>query len=247
MGTLQFTVTSKTKRQKRKEKERKEKMGIVVISDIHLGSNALNTESLKVFLHDVLHSKTIHTLIINGDAYDNPKKPTYKNSQLCIIELLQKIKRKKQLVLIQGNHDPSPETITPLGIFEPYVNLKYASGNNIFLTHGDRFDKFISNHPALTDLADSVYTKLQYINKGIASKLKRFCKSYTHNCQQVEDGAVKTAKCNKNNIVICGHTHTADETLHDNIQYINTGCWTDSLNHYVFIDNYGNCKLCIFP
>lgn len=50
------------------------------------------------------------------------------------------------------------------------------------------------------------------------------------------------AKENEAGVIFCGHTHQTLYKKIPDIEYFNTGCWTDIPSSYLFIDNEGNIK-----
>jgi UDP-2,3-diacylglucosamine pyrophosphatase LpxH len=53
--------------------------------------------------------------------------------------------------------------------------------------------------------------------------------------QKIEERAVEAARKQHCTAVCCGHTHHAILTRRGGIQYINSGCWTESPGTYVTV------------
>lgn len=227
-------------------------MSIIVISDLHLGSYNINIPELKTLLKHVLSSPDIHTLIIAGDMYDslscNPYCVCSSEPHSDIVEMLNRVRLKKQLIVIKGNHDPQalPKPFNNV-LYKDHLEIIYANGTKVFIMHGDVYDNFLYDHPVLTSVADFIYTCVQLVSKGVAGYIKNLSKAYTKNCSQVREKAIKDVllygDTTSHAYVICGHTHKAEQHTQDNITYINCGCWTDKINTYVRIDNYGKATL----
>ena len=116
------------------------KENILVISDIHLGSPVCKTDALL----KVLEKEDFYKLIINGDLLDNECFNRYKKKHWKVLDAIRKLSKKKEVILIAGNHDKNSEGLANiLGIefvheYELTVNEKHM----LFL-HLDIFDTFI--------------------------------------------------------------------------------------------------------
>ena len=99
------------------------------------------------------------------------------------------------------------------------------------MLHGDRFDKFISNHPMITWIADCLYHLIQRLDPSFwtAKKAKMASKTFLRCVQKVKQGAIDYARKKKCDIVCCGHTHHAESSLDvvKGVTYYNSGCWTE--------------------
>lgn len=210
----------------------------VIISDLHLGSKVTRAHALLHFLETVQFKR----LIINGDVFDSINMKRLNRHHWKILSLLRKLTDKEnetEVIWIRGNHDGYSDLISQLLGIQFYEEYIFNWNNKrVLVFHGDIFDKFITNYPLITDIADFLYRTIIYLDpatKKIGRWIKRNSKTFIRNTEKVRKGAVQYAKHRQADIVICGHTHYMESTVDDKIQYLNPGSWTDSPTHFVGI------------
>lgn len=212
-----------------------------IISDIHLGSETCKSTLLLQFLKEI-HNSDCKRLIINGDLFENTEHRLDK-SHWGILSKLRKMSNDMEIVWCQGNHDyPDAETIAHLcgiNLVNYYIFNDY--GNSILCVHGDEWDKFLTNWPMLTNIADWFYRLLQRIDKSHnwAKFAKRHSKTFMRCVDKVKDGAVELALKLNCNVVITGHTHYKGHYIFsdNHVHYFNCGCWTELPCSFMKIDN----------
>jgi UDP-2,3-diacylglucosamine pyrophosphatase LpxH len=216
------------------------KNDIVVVSDIHLGSDICQCSQFVKFLTN-LNTKT---LIINGDLFDSWDFRKLRKDHWKILKKLRQLSDTTHIVWIAGNHDGSAELIGHL-IGVDFVS-EYIVVNNdkkILLLHGDIFDNFISKYPRLTKIADTIYRLIQRLDKYHSTQYyysnwaKRSSKTYTRCSEQIAHRAIEYARSLKCDAVICGHTHALLTILDRDVQYVNSGCWTEIPCCYLTIND----------
>ena len=218
----------------------KKEIDAIIISDLHLGSDACQSKFLRKFLEKIEKSN-VKKIIINGDMFDSLNFKRLKKTHWKILGDFRKLSKNIEIIFNIGNHDGNAENISHL--IGAIVNEEYVlnSGNKkILIMHGHVFDDFISNHPMITAVADFFYTLLQKIdpNKHIARLAKRASKTYLRNAEIIKKRAVDYAKKNNYDIVCLGHSHHEEDTE----IYKNSGCWTESICSYLEVEN-GNVTL----
>jgi UDP-2,3-diacylglucosamine pyrophosphatase LpxH len=209
----------------------------IIISDIHLGSDVCQAETLDKFLKkiDKLQPKR---LIVNGDLFDCLNFNKLPKSHWHILKDLRKLSKHTEVIWINGNHDGHYEYVSNLIGLEFVQEYIFESDDKkVICLHGDRFDSFIQQYPMLTYFADGIYWLMQKIDKthSLAVYAKKNSKTFLRNSDRIKKEAVKYAKENGADIVCCGHTHFPETTLFDGIWYGNSGCWTDQPCSYLTI------------
>jgi UDP-2,3-diacylglucosamine pyrophosphatase LpxH len=207
-------------------------MNFIILSDLHLGSRNCQVGPLSQIL-----ATHFDRLILNGDTINCLNLKKLKAKHWRLIDQLRQIARKRQLVLIRGNHDvtsggsdgifgPSDVLATLLGVpLHEEFSLK-VGGRSYLVLHGDRFDPTI-RWPIVTDAADWCYRTVQGVNKKVAHWVKRSVKQLGGAVEFVTQRAVDYAKFKGCDGIITGHTHFADDRRIRGVHFLNTGCWVD--------------------
>ena len=115
------------------------KVHILIISDVHLGSKICNAGALLKILKGYLYQN----LIIVGDLFEGDG--IISDEQFEIIEYLRKmLKNKNKIICVDGNHDPVEK-----GLARKFIGIdvrkKYEwkmGGKKFCAIHGHQFDKF---------------------------------------------------------------------------------------------------------
>lgn len=219
-----------------------------IISDLHLGSNVCKTDSILEFLYYLDTEK----LILNGDVFDNMDFRRLKKQHWKILKKLRQIAKNTNVIWISGNHDYEAEPISHLigsSFYFEYIIDDYID-KSILVTHGDRFDKIITKRPILTKLADNIYRLVQLFDKRMdnnyyySGMIKRHSKTLTRCTDNTKNRTIDHASKNGYNCIVIGHLHKNEHLTDTNsgVEYVNCGCWTDSICSYVTI-NQGRIEL----
>ena len=215
----------------------------LIISDIHLGSQVCQTTALNTLLQSI-HDGTCSTnkLILNGDVFDSWDFRRLTKHHWKVLSNIRKLTDKMDVIWINGNHDGPAEVISHLigvQVMEEYSFI--SNGKKILVLHGDRFDKFIANHPIITAIADFFYHIIQRIDPSFwtAKKAKLASKTFLRCVQKVKQSAIEYARKRKCDIVCCGHTHHAESAIDviKGVTYHNSGCWTELPGNYIVVEN----------
>ncbi len=222
-------------------------MHTLIVSDIHLGSR----NSQAALLSRLLQTN-FDRLILNGDTVNNLNLKKLKPHHWRVIDQLREVARKREMILIRGNHDGQPSVSGGFGPLDVLATLlgvdlheEYpleAVGRRYLVLHGDRFDPTLS-WPILTDAADWCYQATQKVNKKVAKWLKRRVKELGGVVEFVKRRSAVYAKTRGYQGIIAGHTHFSDDEWLDGIHYLNTGCWVDRPCTYVSIKG-NQVRLC---
>lgn len=220
----------------------------IFISDVHIGTKHCKAELLSSFLkhHDS------EQLYLVGDIIDGWKLQSGcnipKNQVQLLQKILKKIKKGTTVRYVVGNHD---EFIRPflkfnisienLEIYNEFIH-ESINGKRYLVTHGDLFDRITKAAKWLCYLGDSAYTLALNINTmfnhirsffgfpywSLSKYLKHNVKNAVSFIFEFEHALVEYCKKRKFDGIICGHIHTAEMKLIDNIEYMNTGDWVES-------------------
>ena len=177
-------------------------------------------------------------IIVNGDLFDSWDFRKLKKSHWKVLSHIRKLSKKVHVVWINGNHDGPAEIISHLlgvDFLDEYV---FRSGEKkVVALHGDRFDKFISDYPILTKIADNIYRFIQRVDKSfyLAKLAKRSSKTFLRCSDLVRIRAKEYAKSIGADVAICSHTHLEMEDRSTDIEYYNTGCWTEEPCFYLVV------------
>jgi len=196
-----------------------------IISDIHLGSAVCQAKSLADFLHHI--KRRTKKLILNGDLFDNMDFRRLQKHHWHVLSLLRKASDDIETVWLAGNHDGPAEIISHLlGITVRREYIFESAGRRILCLHGDRFDKFLDDHPWLTWVGDTIYGVLQWLDKShyFARLAKHNSKHYLRCRETIQIEAVNYAIKRGCDAVCCGHTHHGMASP----IYYNCGCWTEN-------------------
>lgn len=232
----------------------------IVVSDIHLGTTNSKAKEVVRFLKN----NTCDTLILNGDIIDGwqlRKGGQWKKKHTRFFRVILKMieKYNTKVIYVRGNHDDFLDHILPfefagISIVKDYI---YESFNKRYLViHGDIFDAITTNLRWLAKLGDTGYTFLLWINKlynnyrvkrglpyySLSQVVKQKVKSAVSYISDYETELVKIARKKECAGVICGHIHHPAMIQYDDVLYLNSGDWVESLTAIVE-DYQGNWKI----
>ncbi len=222
----------------------------IVISDVHLGTEHAKTQQLADFLRTV----NCETLILNGDIIDGwhlqkGGKGKWKKEHTDFFKIVMKMMENynTKVVYVRGNHDDFLDTLAPfsfsnISIVKDYLHER--NGKKYYVVHGDVFDHITTNMKWLAKLGDIGYTLLLWINKvynqyrshkglgyySLSQNIKQKVKSAVSYISNFETELVDLAKSRGVDGVICGHIHhPADKYIND-IHYLNSGDWVETMS-----------------
>jgi len=223
----------------------------IVISDVHLGTKASKAKELVRFLK----TNTSDKLILNGDIIDGwrlKKNGKWEKKHTRFFKVLIKMMNKfnTEVIYIRGNHDDFLDNMMPLSIGNLSIRKDYihrSNGKSFYVVHGDVFDTVTTNLKWLAKLGDIGYTFLLWFNKiynnrrvkkglpyySLSQEIKQRVKSAVSYISSFEKELVQLAKSRNCQGVICGHIHHPDITQYNDISYMNSGDWVESLTALV--------------
>ena len=237
----------------------------LILSDIHLGTKYCKSEEVLNFLEHCSFKK----LILNGDIIDGwslKRQGGWLESHTQVLtKIIEYINEPSiQVVFLKGNHDEMLEEVLNFPIEKLDMVDEHIHENvhgNYLVTHGDAFDTVAQKHKWLAILGDIAYQFMMGLNAfynryrawrgkpyfSISKLAKAKVKSIVASSDNLESKLVNAALKANCIGIICGHIHTAIDRKIDNIHYLNSGDWVESLTaiaeysdgHFEII-NYNN-------
>lgn len=223
----------------------------IVVSDTHLGSKNSKTKELVRFLK----ANTCDKLILNGDiidAWQLKKSGKWKRKHTRFFRVVLRMidKFNTRVIYIRGNHDDFLDNVLPFEIGRLSIQKDYiyhSFGKKYYVLHGDIFDSITTNLKWLAKLGDVGYNLLLWINKkynnkrirkglpyySLSQAIKQKVKSAVSYISKFEEELTALAKLKNCDGVICGHIHHPTITSYNNIIYMNSGDWVESLSALV--------------
>ena len=163
-----------------------------------------------------------------------------------IQKLLRKARKGTRVFYIPGNHDENFRDFCGCR-FGRVVVLNEAvhtmkDGRRFLVLHGDQFDGVVKYAKWLAFLGDSAYNtalmlnlwvnitrrKLGFSYWSLSAYLKHKVKNAVEFVSNFETAVVGEARRRGVDGVICGHIHTAEMRMIDDIEYCNDGDWVES-------------------
>lgn len=213
---------------------------IIVLSDLHLGSDMSRAEELLM----TLARYRFETLILNGDIFDNSNSKRLRNEHWRFLSYLRELTGSgTEVIWVAGNHDRFAKDFFALIGAQTCTEYLFTHGGKRYLViHGNQYDKFLIKDGFMSDTLGSSYRMLQRLGgkkQRVSRMVKRRYKSWLRLSPRVAKGAVQHGLARNVDVVICSHTHQYMKTESHGIEYMNTGCWADRPSSFVTIDAAG--------
>ncbi len=221
----------------------RESVDTLIVSDIHLGSRVARPKAVR----RLLERFDFKRLILLGDIFDDLNFTRLKKDHWNLLSYIRKLSnpdRKIEVVWVEGNHDEGLAEIMSLmmgiKVYDEY--FWETSGRKFLAIHGHQFDKFLTENVVISNVSSFVYDKVQRLDnesQSISRFIKRKSKGWLRLSDKVANEAMEYGRSKGADAVVCGHTHFSMMKESDDINYYNTGCWTDIPSTYIVIDNFG--------
>ncbi|MGC8625748.1 MAG: UDP-2,3-diacylglucosamine diphosphatase, partial [Phycisphaerae bacterium] len=199
------------------------------------------------FLGDILEGNlACRRLIINGDVFDSIDFRRLKKTHWKVLSMIRHISDKMEVIWTCGNHDGPAEIISHLlGVQVRNEYIFTSAKRRMLVLHGHIFDDFIDDHPMITWMGDSIYSILQRLDRRhyIARLAKARSKVFLHCLEKVQHRSIAYARRLRCDTVICGHTHHSAAAREQDVEYFNSGCWTELPPTWLAVDG-GNVVVC---
>jgi UDP-2,3-diacylglucosamine pyrophosphatase LpxH len=216
-------------------------MNTIIVSDLHLGARNSRSDLLAGLL-----AGGFDRLVLNGDTVDSPDPRLLRPRDWEVVDLLRGVARRRELVVVRGNHDVLPGPANARGTTRFLGELLAAEvveeydlevgGDRYLVVHGDRFDGTM-NLTWVGDAADWCYREIQRLSRPLAHWVKRASKHVCGVAAAVQQGALACARARGYAGVVTGHTHFWHDEFLGGLHYLNTGCWVDSPCSYVRVED----------
>lgn len=226
----------------------------IIISDLHLGTRDCKSEELLEFLSN----NECRNLILNGDIIDGwaiNRGSKWRKKHTKVINKLFEISKKTNVIWVRGNHDEFLDEFIDFNIgnikivrnfvlnIQHWVKEDVFENRRYYVFHGDDIDVFMLKYKWLSKIGSIGYDIALWLNtyynkwrkyrglkyKSISKPLKQNVKSAINYVNDFEVTATKIAKYNECVGVICGHIHQDKNIFIDNIHYLNSGDWVESM------------------
>lgn len=215
----------------------------VVVSDLHIGLPFFRKHAF-IRLVESLDEEIV--LILNGDIIDNPHQKLEPDDE-AILDLLRNESFRRRIIWVYGNHDEDFRMADP-GRIEFVRHLEL--GARLMIVHGDDFDSVMPNNLwfiRLFKFCHRIRIRLGAAPVHVAELAKRWTPFlYRVLTEQVKKNAIACALNGGFTAITCGHTHYAEDVVHDGVRYLNTGSWTEEPLHYVSV-NSDEIRLIAYP
>ena len=229
----------------------------IFVSDVHLGTIPCKARQLDHFLKE----NTCENLYLVGDIVDGwllRREYFWPQSHTDVVRRILTIARNgAKVYYISGNHDEVLRSFSSYELSFGKIQIvdeavhETASGKRVMVVHGDIFDNLIATN-ALAFVLNIIGVLLYKISFNISrlvnfilSPFRKVKWSLTETVKRVlrldalaslcgfKNRAVKYAKKNDCDAIICGHTHVPGIEVIDDVIYMNDGDWVDSMTAIV--------------
>ena len=236
----------------------------VFISDVHLGTRECHANALLEFLGAV----DAEQIFLVGDIVDlwNMRRSTYwpQSHSEVLRTLFGKARQGCRVIYVPGNHDIDfrPFAGSVLGGFEVRRDCAHvtATGERLWVTHGDQFDGVVQCPGWLTAIGSHAYDVTLVLNRyvntlrralgfenwSLVAYLKRKIGNASRYIADFEVAVAREARRQGFDGVICGHIHRPCMTEIDGAKYFNTGDWVESCSMLIE-DRNGRLSLTNWP
>jgi UDP-2,3-diacylglucosamine pyrophosphatase LpxH len=223
----------------------------VFISDLHLGTPGCQAGALLEFLR----ASSSECLYLVGDIIDGWQLrrrwywPQQHND--VVQKLLRRARKGSRVIFVPGNHDEFARQFLDhqfggIEVVEEAVHVT-ATGQQLWVTHGDYFDGVIQYAKWLAYVGDSLYEWTLKLNRhlnhwraklglpywSLSAYLKLKVKKAVNFISDFEVAVAREAKKRGHHGVVCGHIHHAEMREIDGVLYCNDGDWVESLTALV--------------
>lgn len=219
------------------------------LSDIHLGTESSRAKEVA----DVIKNVSCEKLYLNGDIIDGwalKRKVKWKKSHTKVIRAILKKSSSKdcEVIYTRGNHDDFltpflPSMFGDLRIVKEHSH-ETEDGKRYLVIHGDGFDSVSTNHHWLAKMGAVGYDFLLGVNRvhnkyrswrgkgnySIAKRVKAKVKGALTFIDKYEEQLYDLAKRRGYDGIICGHIHTPANKMVEDIHYLNSGDWVETMS-----------------
>lgn len=209
---------------------------ILILSDIHLGSDMARADALSRFLE----TAEFGTLILNGDILDNSNMRFLTPNHWRLLGKLKSIAASgKKVIWISGNHDFFARHFFKAMGIETHMQFSFIwEKKRCLVFHGHQYDKFLIRNEAFAGTINRSYRLIQKFDgkkRRVSGFVKKRYKVWLRVSKWVAKGALKYASQKGMDYVFCGHTHELLTIKQGRTIYMNSGCWVDESCSYIIL------------
>ena len=239
----------------------KREVDLVILSDVHLGTYGCHAREL----YNYLKGLKVKTLVLNGDFIDiwSFRRRYFPREHMLIIQRILRMAAKgTKVYYITGNHDDLLRRYSDFSTGNIHLRDKlvlHLNGHKYWIFHGDVFDTVIQYSSLLARIGGKGYDWLIWLNRIInkmrklsgrqrmsfAGRIKHSVKEAVKFISDFEETAIKMARAQEYDYVICGHIHRPTmrtiELDGRSITYLNSGDWVENLTALEY--NYGRWSI----
>ena len=230
----------------RDDAARRSRYRSVFISDLHLGTAGCQAGPLL----DFLRSHTSDHLFLVGDIVDGwqlRKRWYWPQAHNDVVQkLLRRARKGCRVVYVPGNHDEFARQFVGhhFGGIEVVAEAVHvtATGQRLWVIHGDYFDGVIQCAKWLAHVGDTLYEFTLRMNRhlnllrgrlglpywSLSAYLKHKVKKALNYVTDYETAVAHEARRRGHQGVVCGHIHRAEMRRIDGVLYCNDGDWVES-------------------
>lgn len=214
---------------------------LVVLSDIHLGTNACHAQEVLDYLATVRPK----TLILNGDILDiiQTRAGAWSEQQVRVVrKLLKTLEHQTTVYYVTGNHDIALRNYSGwlAGDFHLVDHLNLVLDEKRYLVvHGDGFDCAMGAWRWLRGVGGISYDLLVTLNNvmnsvrkffgrkpySLASAIRKKFTAASAYIARFKEIAMQHAEKQGYDGIICGHIHAPDLDESGPVAYLNSGDW----------------------
>ena len=218
----------------------------IFISDLHIGTPGFQASAML----DFLKHHPCETLYLVGDIVDGwqlRRRWFWPQSHNDVVQkLLRRARKGCRVIYVPGNHDEFARAFVGhafggVEVLEEAVHVT-ATGQRLWVVHGDLFDGVIQCAKWLAYVGDWLYEltlKLnRYLNRwrarwgleywSLSAYLKHKVKKAVNFISDFERAVAHEARRRGFDGVVCGHIHHAEIRQVDGVLYCNDGDWVES-------------------
>lgn len=217
------------------------------MSDVHLGM--ADSKAVQA-AHLIRHCKC-EKLVLNGDIIDawalsGSGRWTQEHTHFVRTVLKKMEKEDTEVIYLRGNHDDILEKFLPfklagLSLVEEHIHE--SPHGRYLVVHGDGFDHVTTNHVWLAKVGAVGYELLLRLNRmynawlrwrnkeafSLSRWVKMKVKGAVSFVGRYEEQLQKLAKWKDCHGIICGHIHTPADKMIEDVHYLNSGDWVESM------------------
>ena len=213
---------------------KKKKINTLIISDIHLGTEVSRAGRVM----EVINRHKFKKLILLGDIFDDLDFENLPDHHWNLISLFHKVSQKAEVIWVEGNHDKGLSKVMAamfgIQVYKTYTWTYHYK--KCLAIHGHQFDRFLINEPILSFIASWIYLFIQrhdFKDFRMSRWIKKRSKGWLRISKKVAKSAILYGRMRGADNVFCGHTHRTTHLKRKNIDYYNSGCWTQLPSTYI--------------